>query len=237
MIYLKSNNTILKSNLRYAVSNFTPDPGSLYPGLVAFYKLEDNMTDETGDYDGLSHAEHYTTGKIGKCLSKTTDENGTEYGRLPSSLFEDNMSSGDDWSMVYWWKTNTVWGIQRIASMNHGGGSNEFQIIQNKYKGYWVKWAGSLYFLDYNNTSVEWTYQVIRYSSGVLYYDLWNETSKLAAATFSVTINLNVFDNMLLLTESIGGNDCLGNLDQFMFFNKKIDDTEIATLYNSGSGV
>ena len=199
-------------------------------GLQAFYKLDD-VTDASGNGNTLTNngGVTFSAGKIGNAAD--FDGNGSKYLSSASNL---GQITGSGFSFSIWFKkTNENNNV--IASSEIADNSGWFLATNNDNNIYFLAGVGSGWatFDTAGTYSVgAWTHLVITATSSgsVSYYvngSLTTTNNSVAWSAAPLYIGKNIVDNT-----PFGG-----QIDAIGIWNRALTETEIAELYNSGSGL
>jgi len=199
---------------------------ALTDNLVAYYKLDGDATDATGNgYDGTIYGAISTTGKINNAYYFDGSD---DYIDLPNII-----SSESYISVSVWIKYENTSGNQRLITI--GQDTDNFLEVAVDYiadKLYFTKKVSGSYTrsdtgfpIDYNNWHL---YTII--SDGDTYTLYIDGQSTI---THSITINKNIFKIGRDISNS---SKIKGIIDEIGVWDKILNSTEIQELYNNGDG-
>ena len=210
----------------------------LISGLVSWWRFDGDTTDEFGSNDGtLTGDATFASGRFNEALSLDGDDDAVQ---IPAFGFvsEDSVLTysfwynGENTSLI-----QTFFGSGTTGQCTSGEGMN---YIYRHYNGYfYVRYCNGTTLradLNYNglltNYDNEWVHVVIvlDYLGGTMDIYLNGEHFFSDTATYNM-----VFDDEIT-TKYIGGysstvNNLYGYLDEFMIFNKTLDEEEVEALY------
>lgn len=200
-----------------------PLNAGLRNGLQAFYKLDDT-TDASGNGNDLTNnGATFSSGKIGNCAHT----NGTYLSRSPWNI-------GQTFSISYW---------VNFASLNN----YEYSIIQYQGMCIYTKSDGALEFGDAASWAAVTPGNIIQANTwhhcvlvsnngyGTLYVD---GVSQVSNNSNQLDLNNSGDRPFGIGTDGqSGGNSVAKQIDAVGIWNRALTESEIAELYNSGSGL
>lgn len=189
---------------------------ALTDNLVAFYEFENNALDSSpASADGtVVPTISYVAGKIGQGAQEAG-------GRIDVSL-----SLGTVWSVTAWFKSSGFVGYQgaigwETSQRNFGAGSDKFRFVGP---------AAASYATTFNYTTGVWAHCVTTYDGTTLRHYVNGVFDS------SFVVALPAYSPLYVLNTPTGDN-LNGVLDQLAFWDRELDATEAAALYNGGAGV
>ncbi len=224
---------------------------SLQDGLVAYWPVDDNLIDVTGNgHDGTAYnggaGLTYVAGKIGQALRIDG-----QYGHgVDTGTWSPNVHNGA-FSIACWarWKTGAGGQWQGLIGKADAWGSADTP-TENNIREYWyleigdVTGTNALYMQCPGSGGAwqtgqlliadQWRYVVGVYHDGIatLYVD------GLQAASGGLVLDERDFNNHLVFgcKEHNGANPFSGDLDEIAIWNRALTPEEIIQLYNDGEG-
>lgn len=195
---------------------------------VAYYKLDNDATDEVGSYDGTENNISYTFGRFGQAAVFNGSSSYIDLGNNSSN-------NGSLISVSCWFRTTST--SQGIIWNNGGQDSQSTGLCLS------VQASGVLYFQanttttfvnDTGTTTVNdgnWHHVVANYDNGDfnVYLD-GNSTPELTGTStaFTTTANQNFLIGRLSRVSSAPFN---GDIDQVRIFSSALDSTQVTQLY------
>lgn len=207
-------------------------------GLIAYYKFDSNSNDNAGSsYNGTdTNSPTYTSGKISNAL--TTVASSSQYVSLPNAVIP--------------WGTNTLT-INMWIKMSSTSGNQSWFMTARTGVGilFYKSGTNTITFskpnvvdLNYTWTGIDtnwhmWT--VVADGSGMRYYLDGNSTPVASNANTSNFVDPSG-DTLEISAYRSGGTIQSGwygdsQIDEMGIWNVALSTTDIATLYNSGSGI
>ena len=222
---------------------------ALQDGLVAYWPLEDNLNDVTGNgHNGTGFNAGagltYVAGKVGQSLNV----DGTGGHGVDTGTWSPNVHTGP-FSVACWarWKGGgSQW--QGLIGKADAWGSAD-TTTENNIKEYWYIESGdttgtnALYFQTPNSgawqtaqllIADQWRYVVAVYSAGIA--TLYVDGQQVASG--SLNLDERDFNNHFVFgcKENGGANTFNGALDEIAVWNRALTTDEITELYNGGNG-
>jgi hypothetical protein len=210
---------------------------ALRSGLIGYWPFEGNLTSNVGPMTAaFTGSGSYATGVIGQAV--TLPGSDSSYIRVTNEpVIGTNPFA---WSV---WIKPTVWGPfnqDNVFETGQGGGDNQFEL---EY-GFWNSTDG--YFKMSSYAACNNWYNLSRSS----FEGIWNHVIISREGTeFKIYINgvlriqqtcsLNLPRNNFNFgyREYYGGNGFKGSADELAMWNRSLNTTEVAQLYNSGTGL
>ena len=223
--------------------------------LKAYYKFEDNGTNSATTEQGLGSSADmtvtgatYVTGKVG---SKAISFDGTnDYAVIGSSTSDFNFlaNSSHEWTVAFWFK-NASWGSnEMILSTGNELSSSRFGL------GIRAQSGGNMYVHFCNGTNTNrftttqsgfstdgnWHFIVItaKKSDSTNSLEFWEDGTSLGTASNSGKdfVDTNASQAPYIGQAGDSSQWLSGQLDELSIWNRRLSDSEISTLYNSGTG-
>jgi hypothetical protein len=202
----------------------TASSSTLISGLLAGWKFEESSGDAIDVVSGVhlvpTGAISYSqTGKVGNCFGYN--------GSSRLSTAAPIMESASAFSVAIWFKSSTTGTVMALISNRNGSAGWDLHIEADRCELY----LGSTYDhpFEWTVTNGVWHCVVFTYDGVNVqpYFDNTKETSY--AYTYSQSPSALMFgwDGSYYFT---------GNLDESYIWNRCLSDTEVAALWNSGSG-
>lgn len=229
-------------------------PGSQYSsyseGIVAFYNLDDaNDSGSLGlnltPYGTITHP----AGKVGNCASF----NGSSWYYIQNNLLTESFWGNRPYTVTGWFRT-TMTHYASIIAVNEGGiHYDAFKIGMNDPE---LSAGGKLNFNRENGALSTYVHSANPYNDGNWHFfaciydgadiklsidgglELISVESTLAANhVTSLRIGSTSFSNKTPDQASTNGEEFVGSIDQVRFFNYALSTSEIADLWNGGTGI
>jgi hypothetical protein len=200
---------------------------------VAYYKLDNNATDETGSYDGTETNVSYEFGRFGQAAVFNGSSSYIDTGISGATL-------GELFSVSVWFKTSTTSTFQTI--FDNGGntsGSTGFAIIigtDNILKATFTNSGGGggvdVFSLSTGATVTDgnWHHCVLTYNdeSAKIYLDNNTPSTGTNTEPFTQAANALRIGAYYASGTSLNFN---GDLDQIRVFTSELDSTQVTQLY------
>jgi hypothetical protein len=222
---------------------------SLASGLVSYWRLDEssgNAADSVGSNTLTNTSVTYSTGKIG---------NGAVF--VPASSANLQISSGSqvglnitsDLSLSLWFKPNATPGSGQVllSKSNFTTSNRTYQLSYENSGSPWLVWQISASgtnsvqtIMTYTTTLTNstWYHLVVRYKASTTTSTIYIDGSLVATNTGMPSSIFNGTSAFTLGARSNTTADVFldGMLDEVGIWSREITTTEIAYLYNSGSG-
>ncbi len=203
-------------------------------GYIAWWKFEDNLNDVTGNFNATLGAgtATYVTGKNGKAFSF----NGSTYLNTP--LTRDKWILGThSFTVNAWVKSSQTGRFYILSSANSGGGAPAILCCEGGYVGGMRSDAWNWYGSSYQGFNGNWNMFTIRYDSTTKYFGhKLNNGSWVQRDEGTKTVADEAFNFVMGTAGGAHTVNYNGLLDSVIVYDKALTDSEITTLYNSGSG-
>ena len=215
--------TTIDAALSWLDLNFywTNYPNPLNNGLLAYYKFDNSLFDETGDYDATAPALTYVEGVLGEAAYFASDgTSDIETGLFPA------MTAG----------TATMWVYPKYGNGQYvlGGDPFEIQIFNN---GFYFRPAETGAFVNVPIPAEnEWYFLAVSFDGTTSTVSLnagtpvsGSNTGTSAGATQEIgLVNNGIINDYRLITGS--------KLDELGIWERVLTQQEITELYNNGTG-
>ena len=205
-------------------------------GIVAYYKLDGDATDETGNHNGSVHGATYDpNGMISGCYSFDGVNDYIDTNYSPSSLAELSIS--------FWLKpeSNPPSSAQYIIAVTTGGSHDlgiRYVLPDNTIRGEVRTSSGSAYAYTDAIPDVNWHHIIFTWKRGEnakIYFD------GLLCDTNSAYDETNTYADLFIGALNNNGSPSSypfnGRIDEVGFWERELSSAEAAILYNSGNGV
>jgi hypothetical protein len=227
-------------------------------GLKAYYKFEDNGTNSQTTGVGLgadatvvlSGNTSYVTGKLSKALSF---DGADDYAIIGSSLSNFNFmhNTTHEFTLAFWFKSSDMSSMGMIFTTAGDTGSSKYGIAirRNNSSTMAVNFAAGTNQNRLQDTKAgfstdgNWHHIVItaKASDSTNSLQYWQDgvslgTTSNTGKVFSDT-NATYAPMLGAETTSSPEQDLNGQIDNLNIWNRRLSDAEIATLYNSGTGI
>jgi hypothetical protein len=230
--------TIKNSGTGYAeVLNYSDGSlSSVLSGIVSYYKMDGNATDATGTNNGVAAASVSFGVPQGK-INQGAYNNGafTQDINIPNSVSL-NLTTAFSFSLwVYPNAGNTNTYI--LSKLNAGSTDNDYSIIYGYTAGKVQFYARSTTFLTYSDlvpTVSAWNHIVYTYD-GATFKSYLNGANITTQATVQTLASAS--GNLHLFSFAGSSNAFGGRLDEIGIWSRALTTAEVATLYNSGTGI
>lgn len=209
------------------IEGFSSDTPFPLSGLVARWEFEDNLNDSYGGYTlSTTSAVQYTTGKVGNCVRFTSTFPSWMYIRSSNANLLSVFSGTNAFSLSVW---NYAADDSTTAGNNIMKSLGDY-ILEMGGGALWrMTWRDDTYdnLSSYEN---QWNHVVFTYDGTTekLYINNTLVASNTASTELTGLTQFNLFGNF-----SYDGN----YLDQSYLYNRALTSTEIAKLWNGGSGI
>ena len=225
-------------------------------GLKTYYHFEDNGTNAQTTNLGLGSSADmtvtgatYVTGKVG---SKAISFDGTnDYAVIGSSTSDFNFlaNTTHEWTVAFWLKNDDFSSLGMILSTSVELGSSRYGL------GIRAQSSGSMYVHFSNGTNTNrftttqtgfstdgnWHFIVItaKKSDSTNSLEFWQDGTSLGTASNSGKdfVDTNASQAPYIGQAGDSSQYLDGALDELSIWNRRLSDSEIATLYNSGTGI
>ena len=216
---------------------------ALTDGLVAYYKLDGDATDVSGNgNDGTIHGATVTTGKINQCYNFDGSNDYIDTGITDVIVYE------NDWSFAAWVYTEDISGYYGFANKNYqddptirfqakdnGDGTIHIDIFLGTYNG----GNGPFIHLTYD-TIKDWHYIVTTFDSSTHIARLYVDGNFITSGEVKANIT-NSRPLQLGITKqsnySYSGYYFDGKIDEVGIWNRALTEEEVTQLYNNGDGL
>jgi len=219
--------------------NYTSSPS----GIVAYWSLDDTgFTDSSGNGYTLTSTNVVSnypvavgTGKVGGCAVF----NGTNY-LSSASISNTNLS---EVSVSVWVKNNgsKIAPYPDVVNLGQMGNGTRFEVLLNTDNPYVTLLSinNGAYLLGDNTNILDgnWHHIVATGSSAALQAKLYIDgrlINTISISSLDINLNYTSIGDCVYAPYSI--NRFVGNVDEVGIWNRAITSTEVASLYNSGSG-
>ena len=199
---------------------------------VAYYKLDGDFTDETGNYNGSFINPNYGNGEFD--LSAVLNASGN-YALLPFNLsstpFSVSFWAKDNDSAGYW-IANSSGSTQRGWYVNSGAGVYSFRLTNFTTSYFIFSTTGTINKSVWHHIVATWDNTTNANGAKIYVNGVLN-----AQATSTSTSNYSFTNSDITIYKEPSRNYWYGNggkLDQVRFFNKAVSSSEVTTLYNEG---
>ena len=206
----------------------TPD---LY-GAVNYWSFDGNAEDVIGHRNGTVSGATYTTGKIGSGLNWGTGTNS-------NVVFVPNQVDSPSWSVAGWAKPTTEGGTI-YAMTNSGGIYCRHCSMTNTQIGVGVDVGGNFYGLAQAMTVTSaWHHFVCTYDDSTKTFTLFFDGVSVKTGTVASTPTGRTGTGVIgsFAFNNITNQGFKGYIDEVGTWNRALSSTEVATLYNAGSGL
>jgi len=218
-----------------AVSETYNDPTSTDPfsdsSEKAFYRFEDDLTDEEGSYNGgLLGSVTYNTGKFSKCMTPAT---GTYQGMETSAL-----GGLTNFSVSLWVKEQANGNPTYFSFVKSG--ERSFQFIYNTDRWYLYmssdgsSWdiANGVTIIGDGITQGQWEHVVVTRNGTTA--KIYVDNVLIGSATLSSSSAINSSQNTCFGNYDSSSNNVVDGIDQLRVFNKELTSSEVEQLYFEG---
>jgi hypothetical protein len=205
-------------------------PASASSNLVAYYKLDNDATDETGSYNGTASNVTFDGGRYGASASFNGS---SSYVNMGDPVALRLLGS---YSISFWVKFNSTSGIQRIVNKDNANDySGGYSIYTNGTSFEVVHSNGSYNGFAVSNafTTGIWYNFVITFDSSNNSLKAYKNNAQVAITTTNGSLT-NSGDSLFFGTfgqSSPLGQYLNGSLDQVRIFNKALSASEVSTIY------
>lgn len=206
-------------------------------GAIAKYEFEQDLTDSWNNNDA-SYRGPDTWDDLPYSSDSAVGNYSADFGTYDSESINVpfQLSNRGDFSIAFWCKTDDVdLGDKRQYLVDESPGSDGLYFYINDYNNMnWVVDTGNnSHVINTPNEDGVWTHYVGTWSGYTtkLYKNgsLVNEISGIGGSISTTS------DNIDIGSESDGGYDYSGLLDDFRFYDNDISETEVSNLYNHGN--
>jgi hypothetical protein len=233
--YLICTNTVWvnQGNVSGHCDYVTPgDINVLRTGLVAYWPLDGNLSDESGNGNtGINHGATYTqSGKVGGTFT-------FDGSSVITSTNNVGISGTQSRTLNLWLKYASPLSSMGVAGWGIDDWGNTYQILNLNdhfyFGGYVYDAEGSIFIGDDSWHMLTVTYD----GSNVYLYEDGHLDLNVNPINWGGTIPLNTVDSVFNIGSLADGTSRLtGSIDEVGIWNRALNDTEILQLYNSSSG-
>jgi hypothetical protein len=218
---------------------------SLLVGLIAYWKLDNNLLDSHSIHNGTATSISYATGISGNGINFTGATQKADFGSSTDFEFSDGVSTDYPFSISYWIKYSSFGAFNIVCRKENGGfmsytsnTGSEIRFIISKdsgFSGYILTETASVITTGiwYN---IIHTYDGSKTVAGMKTYINGALVSATDLSSGVYTCMNNTGNSNLWLTGSSFGSVANHITDEFAIWNRVLTPLEITNIYNSGSG-
>lgn len=221
--------------------------GDLMNGLIAYYKWNNTVDDETGNNvgAGLLGGVGYASGIIDNCINVTAQNQSVEIPSTNDNFSFTNGSSDLPFTISTWvYPTGFSSSSNRVANKRFSG--NEYHFVFNATAIQFVKWdnvnGGNRLTHCANSFSINNLYHMVVASDGIT-ENIYVNGVKLSSSIIptGTYVCMRILSSNKFYYAGYGGatnTSSLGKNDELAVWkNRCLSDSEVLSLYNSGSGL
>jgi len=239
-------NVVIVLALQISVSDTTvitdSSASATATGAVAYWKFDESSGTSATDATGRGHTgtlsggtiPTWASGKINNGLNVHGTVAGTTSSYLSVPTSADWTFGSSDFSIGYWVNATNSSGY--YTTIDTGYASNTGILVEyDVVNAIWRIYMGTtvVYIRPFTMTAGAWYYMVVRRTGTNL--DIVINSSTLGVVTNSTSITNS--GNSIFLGKYSGGEAIEGFLDEFGIWSRALSDSEVASLYNSGTGL
>lgn len=213
-------------------------PGPSYPtDYIAFYKFEDDVTDETGNYNASivgSWSPTYSTGLIGKCI-----EGAPSGGKYINTGIKESVI-GTEWTLCMWIKRTDASDPLNGGLFATATSDSQSSMYIGISRGNHSSYPGAI--IMYTTPVWQYTISTERYDDG--------DWHLICARRDSSDISVSLDNGSEILSDTTSttssqdmifakynGSFTNGFIDQAIIYDRVLNTTEESQIWNGGSGV